>query len=1070
LCRKAGFGTSVWEGVLSGFCLGERFEEGSMYKSKLRLLGVSALVGAGLLATGPADAYNLRLGSVDVQIDTTMSLGATIQMKDSNSKFLPEGNGGPDEVNGRYDFNRDANGNVKYYNPNELDAAGKAKILSADPDVREEALLGAGALVFATQGGKPLLKTACEADDFVYGGFCQTPVVPDGYNYDGSINTDDARLNFEKNDVVSAPVKLLSDISFNQGALSGLFRVKAFYDAVLMDESSFARDGELSDEGEEAAGANLELLDAYVSYDFDIGNMPVMIRAGKQVINWGEATFIPGGNSAFNPIDVPAIRRPGAEIKEALLPVEALYGSIAVTDTISLEAYVGGWDTYKLDVGGTFFAGSDVFQDGTTTGNGRNYFVGGGPTSGTQWVCDSDELATAGMALSKSLVDAVDAAAGSPCTGSANADIFETWTEGSMEKERFASDPENVIESYAHVDGEDSMGLALRWYAENLNSTEFGFYYQKADSRLPYISYKAKTAGVGATIVGRHADQVSRGVGISGCAAALNSSIDKWYEASYAVADGGETDLVVGDVDMDVAFSVYRPGGGVIAETGDDMPISDPNGVVDAFRSTLSAAYGGASVGGILYTVFTTEAVPAADADNYGDLVEKLAETKILKEIEKKRKADDDFDATNPYKAYVVSRTANALSAADKLAQYGVDTDGDGVKEQYTQFFNTEEDAITYHDALAAGDDGSDTVDWAARSTALKNRLSQASVAQELNNGADGSIAEWQQTNCAAIFTQASESGALATVTAGHPFDALGQLSTGTALLSYNYDMGLFAEYPEIETYGFSFNTVLAGWGVQGDFTFRPDAPLQLDTDVLTIASLFKSCAAIGAGPIEAVYLGAENYNKEFRNGAPIACTPGEEYLKGWVEHDVITWDIGTTATFTRSNPVVSALGADIGILLTEFQGVMIDGAEDRAMPGAFGVSTGLTPLTNQCTSGSDVPLGSLLQIDNRADGLCRTTDNSSGMVLLARAQYNNVFGTPIGMAPTMVYRTGLSGIGDGRLSSWKEDVGSTSLSLGITYLDSISGSISYTTYQGDDLFTKNGDREHMSASISYAF
>ena len=59
---------------------GERFEEGSMYKSKLRLLGVSALVGAGLMAAAPAEAYNLRLGDVDVSFDTTTSAGVMMRM------------------------------------------------------------------------------------------------------------------------------------------------------------------------------------------------------------------------------------------------------------------------------------------------------------------------------------------------------------------------------------------------------------------------------------------------------------------------------------------------------------------------------------------------------------------------------------------------------------------------------------------------------------------------------------------------------------------------------------------------------------------------------------------------------------------------------------------------------------------------------------------------------------------------------------------------------------------------------------------------------------------------------
>ena len=51
------------------------------------------------------------------------------------------------------------------------------------------------------------------------------------------------------------------------------------------------------------------------------------MRAGKQVVNWGESTFIGGGINSINPIDVSAFRRPGAEIKEGLIPVNMLFGS-----------------------------------------------------------------------------------------------------------------------------------------------------------------------------------------------------------------------------------------------------------------------------------------------------------------------------------------------------------------------------------------------------------------------------------------------------------------------------------------------------------------------------------------------------------------------------------------------------------------------------------------------------------------------------------------------------------------------------------------------------------------------
>ena len=50
--------------------------------------------------------------------------------------------------------------------------------------------------------------------------------------------------------------------------------------------------------------------------------------------------------------------------------------------------------------------------------------------------------------------------------------------------------------------------LLLRWYAENFNSTEFGLYYQKADSRLPYISYNTRQQTITGNAVGWNASAV----------------------------------------------------------------------------------------------------------------------------------------------------------------------------------------------------------------------------------------------------------------------------------------------------------------------------------------------------------------------------------------------------------------------------------------------------------------------------------------------------------------------------------------------------------------------------------
>ncbi|MBN0328976.1 DUF1302 family protein, partial [Pseudomonas aeruginosa] len=82
-----------------------------------------------------------------------------------------------------------------------------------------------------------------------------------------------------------------------------------------------------------------ELLDAFIYNNYAIGDLPGSVRLGKQVVNWGESTFIQNGISAINPIDVTAFRRPGSEIKEGLIPVNMFYLSQNLTDNLSAEGF-----------------------------------------------------------------------------------------------------------------------------------------------------------------------------------------------------------------------------------------------------------------------------------------------------------------------------------------------------------------------------------------------------------------------------------------------------------------------------------------------------------------------------------------------------------------------------------------------------------------------------------------------------------------------------------------------------------------------------------------------------------
>ena len=102
------------------------------------------------------------------------------------------------------------------------------------------------------------------------------------------------------------------------------------------------------------------------------GRMPAEIRAGWQVINWGESTFIQGGINAINPIDVSVLRVPGAELRDALLPVGAVKFSIKPSANTSLEAfYQYAWEETKIDPVGSYFSTTDLAGGGRDEGHAR---------------------------------------------------------------------------------------------------------------------------------------------------------------------------------------------------------------------------------------------------------------------------------------------------------------------------------------------------------------------------------------------------------------------------------------------------------------------------------------------------------------------------------------------------------------------------------------------------------------------------------------------------------------------------------------------------------------------------
>ena len=181
----------------------------------------------------------------------------------------------------------------------------------------------------------------------------------------GANTIDEGELNYDKWQRFTTPFKLISEVELKKGDLGFFLRGKAWYDEALENEKvRYGNQGNgyngytlsntpngapgqlkigsgtLSDSGFEKLNkfSGVYLLDAYAYDTFDVGGQSLQVRAGNQVINWGESLYVQGLNQ-INPIDVPSFRKPGAQLKEVFLPVLALQLSQSLGQYGGLEAF-----------------------------------------------------------------------------------------------------------------------------------------------------------------------------------------------------------------------------------------------------------------------------------------------------------------------------------------------------------------------------------------------------------------------------------------------------------------------------------------------------------------------------------------------------------------------------------------------------------------------------------------------------------------------------------------------------------------------------------------------------------
>ncbi len=262
-----------------------------------------------------------------------------------------------------------------------------------------------------------------------------------------SVNGDDGNLNFDTG-IVSNSIKATIDLDFAYKNFGVFMRGSGFYDFEL-EEGDRVRTP-ISADALNWAGSRVELLDAFAWLKFRVGNGAGQIRAGSQVLNWGESTYIQGGLSSINAVDVSAIRVPGAELREAYRPSGMVWASMDLSSSVSLEAfYQYEWNETVIDPPGTYFSTNDFAGRG-----GTHLFLG-----------------------------------------------FANFADDGVPPAWADQDLDHPFMSVSHGENQEAedggqYGLALRWFAEGLGSTEFGFYYVNYHSRLPIISSLTGSADV----------------------------------------------------------------------------------------------------------------------------------------------------------------------------------------------------------------------------------------------------------------------------------------------------------------------------------------------------------------------------------------------------------------------------------------------------------------------------------------------------------------------------------------------------------------------------------------------
>ena len=195
-----------------------------------------------------------------------------------------------------------------------------------------------------------------------------------------SVNEDDGNLNFKSGSLVASIAQLKTDLTVNYKQVGFFVRSVMFVNGTLADKNLFdakdfgpGREAPLSELGTKRNdvkghdGKRANILDAFAFGNFEVFNELVSVKLGRQVLNWGESTFIQNGLNSITSFDANRLQVPGFELNEITQPVPLLFASTTLIDNVSVDGfYQLGWQRTIIPASGSYFSTNDFAGIGGT--------------------------------------------------------------------------------------------------------------------------------------------------------------------------------------------------------------------------------------------------------------------------------------------------------------------------------------------------------------------------------------------------------------------------------------------------------------------------------------------------------------------------------------------------------------------------------------------------------------------------------------------------------------------------------------------------------------------------------